>query len=39
MNPIDLSNATGTKLGNNTFIHSEQHSVQKQTTAISDPVH
>lgn len=39
MNPIDLSNAIGTKLGNNTFNHSEQHSVQKQTTAISDPVH
>lgn len=39
MNPIDLSNITGTKLGNNTFIHSETHSVHKQTTAISDPAY
>lgn len=39
MNPIDLSNVIGTKLGNTTFIHTEQHSVHKQTTDISDPVH
>lgn len=39
MNPIDLSNIIGTKLGYNTFIPSEQHSVHKQTTAISDAVH
>lgn len=39
IDPIDLSNIIGTKLGNNTFIHSEQHSVHKQTTDSSEPVH
>lgn len=39
INPTDLSNIIGTKLGNNVFVHTEQHFIHKQPTDINDTIH